>query len=461
MNKDKKRIIGFFIGILLCLLIWNLNLEGLSIEGRMALALSLMTVVFWATNVVNPGYSSILYLALLVIFKVESPENVFSLWFSPTMYLVIGAYLIADAVNRSGLGERIAYMFILRFVHSFKSIIFSTFILQLILGLLIPHPWPRAMLILSVMKVIIESADIGREDSKIIGLSVFAAAVPTAMIYLTADSTINIIAVDFSGQDLSWLGWFVQMGVPALFASLLTCMLIIWIFKPQREVQIDKNAIQERLNALGKLSTTEKKTIVWLIVAIALWLTDSIHKINIGWVTIVIAVLMSFPKIGDIIDEKSWKSVPINTLMFLSAAVAIGKVGAETGMNSWIASVVLPSQLPENIFVLALLICLVSIVLHMVLGSVMAVMGVAIPAFLSYTAGSTINPLVPVLLVYTSVAFHYILPYQHMTMLVGMGDEMGMYDSKDVIKLGLPLTLVVLVVVLLVQVPWWYLTGLL
>ena len=67
------------------------------------------------------------------------------------MYLIIGAYLIAGAVKSSGLGERIAYKFILRFVHSFKSVIISIFILTFFLSLLIPHPWPRAFLIMSVM----------------------------------------------------------------------------------------------------------------------------------------------------------------------------------------------------------------------------------------------------------------------------------------------------------------------
>lgn len=58
------------------------------------------------------------------------------------MYLIIGAYLIAVAVKESGLGERIAYKFIVKYVSSFKSIIVSIFALTFILALLIPHPWP-------------------------------------------------------------------------------------------------------------------------------------------------------------------------------------------------------------------------------------------------------------------------------------------------------------------------------
>lgn len=460
INYYKKQM-GLFMGIALGVLIWNLNLRGLSPEGQKALALSLMTVVFWATKVASAGFTSLLFLITLVLFKVAPAGDVFSLWTSSTIYLVIGAYLISDAVNKSGLGERIAYIFILRYVNSFKSIIISTFVLQIILGLLIPHPWPRAFLVLSVMQVIIESTNMKKEDGAIIGLSVFAAAIPTAMIFLTADSTINIIAVDFSGVSLGWLGWFYHMGLPALAASMFTCILILILFKPSEEIKINKDVIKEKLGLLGNITLIEKKTIFWIIIAIILWMTDSIHGIDLGWVTILIAIIMSLPIVGDILTPDTWKTVPIDTLFFLTAAMSIGKIGNITGMNSWIASVVLPSQVPDNIFIFTFLVVSVSIVLHMVLGSVMAVMGIAIPAFLSYTAASGLNPLVPVLIVYTSVAFHYILPYQHMTMLVGMGDDLGMYDDSHVIRLGLPLTIVVFITILLIQIPWWHITGLL
>ena len=81
------------------------------------------------------------------------------------MYLIIGAYLIATAVRESGLGERIAYWYISKYVTNYNSIIISIFALTFILSLLIPHPWPRAFLIMSVMAVVIKSADMPREDA--------------------------------------------------------------------------------------------------------------------------------------------------------------------------------------------------------------------------------------------------------------------------------------------------------
>ncbi len=458
MNKNKS-VLGLILGIAAAVLINILPLEGLSSKGKMCLGLTLMTVVFWAFQIVQSGYASGLYLALLVIFQVAEPAVVFSPWIGSTMYLVIGAYLIASAVKSSGLGERIAYGFIIKFVSSYKSIIISIFALTFILSVLIPHPWPRAFLIMSVMTVVIKSAKIPKEDAIKIGFAVFAASVPVSMIFLTGDSVINPLAVQASGMTVSWIQWFVYMGPPNIVASIITCILLLVLFKPSQEVRINKEEIKEKLNALGPISDIEKRTIVWLAIAVILWMTDSIHGINIGWITLLIAMLMSFPLIGGILTSKQWGEVPVHVLLFLTAAMTIGKVGAVTGMNTWIAETILPSSIPSNPYVLAAIIAVISIGIHMVLGSVIAVMGIAIPALLIFREPMGISPIITTLLVYSAIGIHYILPFHHLNILVGQGEENGMYSQKEAMRLGIPLTIVIFVVVL-VEVAYWQIIGL-
>ena len=456
---NNKRLFGLILGISAAVIINLLPLKGLSYQGKMCLGLTLMTVVFWALQIVQSGYASGLYLALLIIFHVAEPSVVFSPWLGSTMYLVIGAYLIASSVKSSGLGERIAYKFILKYVNSYKSIIISIFALTVMLSILIPHPWPRAFLIMSVMAVVIKSANIPREDSIKIGFTVFAASVPSSVIFLTGDSVINPLAVQASGIAVSWMQWFIYMGPPGIIASIITCFLILILFKPSKEIKINKEEIKEKLCFLGPVSSVEKRTIVWLVIAVVLWLTDSIHGIDIGWITLLISMLMSFPVIGDILDSKQWGEVPVHVLLFLTAAMTIGKVGGVTGMNNWIAETVLPSTIPSNPYLLAAIIAVISIGIHMVLGSVIAVMGIAIPALLIFTEPMSISPIVITLLVYSSISIHYILPFHHLNILVGQGEENGMYGQKEVLRLGVPLTAVVFIIVF-IEVIYWKLIGL-
>ncbi|MFA9423628.1 MAG: SLC13 family permease [Sedimentibacter sp.] len=459
MAKNKK-IAGLILGILIAITVNLVDLDGLSSQGKMCLGFTLMTVTFWAFQVVQSGYASGLYLVLLVVFNVAEPAVVFSPWIGSTMYLVIGAYLIASAVKSSGIGERIAYRFIIKFVNSYKSIIISIFMLTFILSLLIPHPWPRAFLIMSVMTVVIKNAKIPKEDASKIGFTVFASAVPVSMIFLTGDSLINPLAVQTSGVAISWIQWFIYMGPPNIIASILTCILILLLFKPTKEVTINKEEMKEKLNALGSLTKVEKKTAVWIAIAVILWTTDSVHGINIGWITFLIAMLMSFPIIGEILTPKQWGEIPVHVLIFLTAAMTIGKVGGTTGMNVWIANTILPSTIPSNPYVLAVAISVIAIGIHMFLGSVVAVIGIAIPAILIFTEPMGISPIVTTLLVYTSIGIHYILPFHHLDVLVGQGEENGMYTQKEIMRLGIPLTAVVFIITVIIEVPYWKMIGL-
>ncbi len=367
--KITKREIGFVLGIVVFLLVKFLPLAELSstveltVGAQTCLALTLATVVFWACGVAQPGFVGLLYCALLVLFKVcvddtgaasisATVASTFSSWTKATMWLVIGAYLIASAVKESGLGERIAYAFMLKFVRDAKSLIISIFALTFVLSLLIPHPFPRAFLILAVVSVIAESAGYGDDDRGKLGFLVFAAAAPGSMFFLTGDSTLNPLVAQYSaeagGMSPSFIDWFLYMSVPMLVALLCTLFLGLFLFKPSKELVYDRERIVAKQAALGKLSVKEIRTIVWLVIAIALWLTVSGDYI--GWVTLAIGVALAMPIIGEVLTPASWNAVDIKSLMFLTAAMAVGSVGGATGMNAWIADVVLPSSVPENIF---------------------------------------------------------------------------------------------------------------
>jgi di/tricarboxylate transporter len=346
-------------------------------------------------------------------------------------------------------------------VNSFTSIIASAYILGFILSFMIPHPWPRSFMIMSVMAIMIKAMKLPPKDAANIGLAVFASSVPVSLILLTGDSMINTIALGFAGVQPSWIKWLWYMGVPGVVASVLLFLLQVWLFKPTAKVEVKKDEIRELLNGLGKFTRNEKVVMFWVGLAIIVWATDFIHHIHPAWVAIACAIILSLPRIGDVLKPADWGKVPIATMFFLTAALGIGIVGGVTGMNKWVASVVLPSHVPVNIFLLVLLLTVATVVIHFFLGSVLAVMGIVIPSMLVFTANSGINPLVVTLIVYTAVACHFVFPFHHMNVLVGEGEGAGKYGPAEVLKLGLPMTLIVFFVTLCVEIPWWKMIGLL
>lgn len=76
--KQHKRLIGLITGLLLGLIVYFIPIPDLATPGHICLALSLMTVVFWAFGVAQPGYISGLYLVLLAVFDVAPKTLIFS-----------------------------------------------------------------------------------------------------------------------------------------------------------------------------------------------------------------------------------------------------------------------------------------------------------------------------------------------------------------------------------------------
>jgi len=455
-----NRLTGVALGILVCIALILMPINELDHNGQVFLGLTMMTVVFWVFQVANMGFVSGLYLALLVIFQVADAHIVFSPWVGSTLYFVIGAYIIASAVKHSGLGDRIAMYVITKHISSFKSIIISIFVLQIILSLMIPNSWARSLIIMSVMKQVIDNANVSKKDATTIGFTVFASSIPASMLFLTGESAINLLIVEYSGMHIGWLQWLVYMGPPAIAAILLTLLSILVFFKPDKEIQVDKSIMKKKLEQMGKLSKKEIRVLIWLAIAILVWLTDSIHGIDIGWATLAITMLMGFPVIGEVVDAQQWTEVPLHILIFLTAAIAIGRVGAVVGSNEFVAHLLFPETLPSSFILTAILIAAVAVAIHMVLGSVIAVLSVVAPAAVAFTEPLGISPLVPLLIVYVAVFGHYVFPFHSISILVGLGDDNGLYSNREVMKLGLPLLVMVSVVVLIVQLPWWRLIGL-
>lgn len=455
-----RRLAGLFFGFLICFILWKLPVSGLHTEGRKCLALSLMAVIWWAAGVMHPGYTSLALLlgySLLLDPALAPRSLIFNLWTSPTIYLVIGGFLIAAAVKDSGLGQRLALNYVKRFVKTYRGIIISCYLLGFLLSFMIPHPWPRSFLLVSIMDYVIQIAHLEKKYAANIRLAIFAGSIPTAMILLTGDSTLNPAVSGFAGTAISWGQWVFYMGLPGFLASILTCGCQLLLSKEPPAFEMDKRSIDERLMGMGRVSSLEKKTILAIVLAIILWGTDSLHGLHPGWIALGIAILLSMP-LADALDASSWSQVSLGTLFFLCAALAIGTVGEATGMNEWVAGLLIPAHVSANPYIFAVIAMGVCMIMHMVLGSTLAVLGIISPAIVSFGTSIGVPPVAAALIAYTSVALHWLLPFHHMNLLVGLGETDG-YGEKEVLMLGIPQTLAVAAVVLF-EVFWWKVIGL-
>jgi anion transporter len=460
MVEQRRKLVAVVVSLIVLAGVWLMPTpNGLPVAGQRALAVTLFTVVWWVGGVMAPAYTTLLLCVGYIVLGPVPPATVFALWTSPLMWLTIGAFLIAAAVTKSGLATRVAYTLMSRYARSYASTVTLVYVLGFVLSILIPHPFPRTLLVMAVVGAIIEDSRMEPAGARALGFATFASATATSMILLTGDSLLNTASIGFAGVPVSWLGWATYMAVPGLVASVLMWGLQLLVFWPDRCLEINPQAVRAAAAHRGPLSAAEKRTLAWVVLALALWLTEPWHQVAAAWVALGAAVGLALPVVGDVLhpgDFTSGINWPI--LMFLVGTLAIGTVGTETGMAQWIAQVLLPAVPPANPYVFALLIGGITIASHMVMGSALAVMSIVTPSVVAYATGVGWSALVPALLVYTAVQIHYVLPFQHVTILLGAGPT-GRYGSPETLKYGLPLTAVTVLVILL-EVTWWQLVGL-
>jgi di/tricarboxylate transporter len=455
-----KPLTGVLLSIATAITVWFAPLPGLSPEGRKTLATTLFTVIWWVFNVVPPAYATLLMLTGYILLGLATPDQVFHIWTLPLMWLIVGSFLIAAAVTKSGLAERVATFFIIRYATSYRSLIILTYVLGFVLSFLIPHPFPRALLLMSLMRVIIQKSGMNAADAASVGLSVFVASTATSTILLTGDSTLNIATVGFSGLSVGWLDWPKYMAIPGILASLLMMTLHLALFRQTGPVHINRSTLGLEQQKQRPMTRLETVTLLWVGLALLLWSSDSLHGIDPAWVALLVVVGLSLPKVGDVLDVKDL-SAGINwpILFFVSGAMAIGMVGKANGLADWLAATLLPAIPPENPYLFAALVGGATMMIHMVLGSALACMSIVAPPMVQYAVSAGWSPLFPALLVYTAVSIHYLFPFQQVIILLGQG-ETGGYGSRQVLKYGLPLTLVALVVLIPIEVTCWIILGL-
>ena len=104
--------------------------EGLTDDGKKALAIFVLCVIFWVSHVIPLMITSLLAIILFPLLGVLPAEKTYSLFGNQAVFFILGAFILASAVTRTGLSNRIALMFLKWFGHSPKILLLGVIVLS-------------------------------------------------------------------------------------------------------------------------------------------------------------------------------------------------------------------------------------------------------------------------------------------------------------------------------------------
>ncbi len=452
-----RRATGVVVSIVLSLLVYFGTLPSdLSPDARAALIAILFTVTWWAFRVIPPAYTSLLLLLYLIVSGVAGPRETFAFWSGPMAWLMIGAFLIARGVTRSGLAGRISLHLVSRFASSYRGLIIAVYALNLVLAPLVPLPFPRAFLIMALVQQIIDHSDVDEKTRASLGFAVFMGSVPASMMFLTTEAVLNPVTSSLAG-GISWMEWATLMTAPSLLAAALMLLAHLLVF-PAARMRVDTEHLKRELEKLGPLSAPEIRVILWVSAALLLWVTDSLHQIHPAWVALGAAVGMSLPVAGGILGEEDLTGgVDWSSLLFATGALAIGAAAEVTGLSRWIMTRLVPATLPTAAPVFLGYVAAVGYILHLFVGSVLAALSILVPPLVTLAGQFGIESFAPALIIYTTAVMGVALPFHNLMVLVGVG-KVGHFSERETLRFFPAQTAVTLLVVAF-QIGWWTLLG--
>lgn len=414
-------------------------------------------ISLWATAAIDKSITSIALLSIFILVGKNAPTEIIGFIWSDTALLIMATSLLSVGITRTGLVEKLVGKILEKTGYKLNVLLVLPYILGIVLIFLIPQAFARSVILARFFYNILSDDKKYSKTKPVLLFNVFWAVSITYMLFSNGDIVLNQSAISFGGQmataELYFGNWIPHMFVPTLILCVITFFLTKLIFRKEL-AEFDADMIvfsKQEKDIEGK--KTGIPTILMLVV-IFLWMTVGVHGIS-EWLVALVAVIIMYAI--KILTKEDLKEINPRFIIFLTAAFSIGKVMGANGISQvifdYLQAIIPPGDSP--FFLLAL--ALVTMVLHVLIGSAVATLSVVLPLFIPLGLASGYSVAVIVLLNYIVVNIHFLLPHHHANMMIGVGK--GYYDDKIMFKNGIVMMLVTFLVLALLYIPWWNFIG--
>ena len=289
-----KRTIALLAGPLSFLVVYLLpGAEGLSSEAQSILAITSWIAIWWITEAIPIPVTSLMPIILFPLTGALDIATTASSYGHKMIFLYMGGFIIALAIEKWNLHRRIALQTIYLIGKDADRIILGFMVATYLLSMWISNTASSMMMLPIAIAVarqfggfIEEGSDLSGQEKLqssfglplMLGIA-YAASIGgiTTLIGTPTNAMLSAIVKDIFDQEIDFANWMI-LSLPI---SLLL-LVISWIFlvKVIYPVRIENSAggyeeIKKELHALGPVTADEKKVIaVFLLTAIS-WITRS------------------------------------------------------------------------------------------------------------------------------------------------------------------------------------------
>ncbi|MFC7687782.1 anion permease [Ureibacillus sp. GCM10028918] len=469
-QKKEVKIIPLLVIVLIGAIIWFIPPPGdLQIQAWHLFAIFVATIIGLIIKPIPMGSMAILALTVITVTKTLTLEEALSGFQNSTIWLIVIAFFISRGFIKTGLGTRVAYLFVRLFGKKTLGLSYSLIASDLILSPAMPSNTARAGgILLPIIRSLSETygSRTGDGTERKIGAFLtttsFQANMITSAMFLTAMAANPLaakMAEEVAGATISWVGWMVAAIVPGLISLIVIPIVIYKLYPPEiKETPSAAAEATKKLEEMGPIKKEEWYMIGIFILLVVLWIfgasinLDTTVTAFIGLVLLLLTQVLSWTDIKQ--EEGAW-----DTLIWFSVLVMMAMFLNSTGMIPWFSEMV-QGLIGETSWMLALIVlAIVYFYSHYFFASNTAHVSAMYAAFLSVMVAAGAPPLVSALiLAFFSNLFGCLTNYGSGPAPVFFGT--GYVTQEKWWGLGLVISIIHIVIWLVIGGLWWKVLGL-
>jgi len=383
-------------------LLYFLPLPGLSAPQRHLLAVFAATIVSLAAQPVPMAVSVVVAMTTLALTGTLPGAQVLTGFSNATVWLIFTAFLFARAVMVTGLGRRVAYLFIQRFGRSALTLGYSMAGANLVLAPFVPSDTARGGGIIfpitrSLAQVFgSEPGPTANRLGTFLILSAFHTNYTVSAMFLTgmaANAMIAEFARKIAHVDLTWGNWALAALLPGFLTLALAPYVIYRLHPPEvRDTQAARAHAAEELAQMGPMSRRETTLSLIFLAVMGGWVTSPWHGVNNTIVALagISAILLCRVVTWDelLSEGRAW-----DALIWFGPMVMMSEALTESGVIRILSSVLFHGMRGWSWPMAAVALAVAYLYLHYAFASLTAHVMALYPSFLAAGVAAGAPPL--------------------------------------------------------------------
>lgn len=280
-----KELVSFIITPLIIvgiLFFWDLDPNNRAITH--AFCITLLMAVWWITEAVPLAVTSLLPVALFPLFGVLDSKTVSSAYFNDVIFLFMGGFLVALAMEKWNLHQRIALKILSMTGVKPANILAGFMVASFFLSMWISNTATAMMMLpiaMSIIKQLDEIMNGGKASRFSIGLllGIAYSASTGGMATLVGTppnlSFVRIFEIYFpNAESITFSQWLIFALPVSLIISFAIWLILFYSFRPRKSewIQIPRNIFSSQMKSMGRFSYEEKWVLSIFSILAFLWI---------------------------------------------------------------------------------------------------------------------------------------------------------------------------------------------